>query len=749
MNKIPDVQAKEILHQLHVDLLKHHPDWAHPARRRDMNQFMARLTLGFFAGHLPLFTESGKAAGWLSGPAESPRLSGHALNLVSQAAQLDWRQISPTIFGAVILSVADEQERAALGMHYTSAPHILKVLAPLFLDGLRADLETAGHDETRLLALRRRLARLRVFDPACGAGNFLVVAYQALRALEAEIDKRLDRCGERSGIPLANFYGIELLEFPAGIARLALRIAACQCDLAHGCLQPGTDSFDRHDDAAPRITCGNALRLDWLETCPPPGMAPHGNEADRGEIYICGNPPFTGTRKQTDAQKSDLQAALSEFTNHWKNAEYAGAWLVKAALYNRHFPAPFAFVATNSLCQGQQVPVIWAVLTELGCHIRFAYPSFLWASVDGNRVGVTVIIVGLDTSSSGQRFLYANGQRRAVNYINPYLTEHQVHFVAPARRPLFVDVSMDYGVYYSKSAGLLLKPAEKDDLLRQGFPPRLIRKFLGSIEFINGTERYGLWLDDASLPLALEFPVVRERIESVRRDRLASRDFWVNRLARRPHQFREFKGDEARKIFVPIVSSVNREYLPVGLADESIVPTNKAFYMPHAPLWCLAVLASRLHLIWISAVCGHLRSDYSYSNTLGWNTFPLPALTEKDKALLSDSAQDILSAREAHFPATLADLYEAGKMPAELRRAHERNDEILEQIYLGRRFLDDGERLKTLFELYSHRMAGLQISSNHVLPARTNTPVDKISGATSTEMEQLLVEMPRGQAMGK
>jgi hypothetical protein len=749
MNKALDVQATEILHQLHVDLLQHNPDWAHPARRRDMNQFMVRLTLDFFAGHVPLFAEPGHAGGWFSGHAESPQLSRQALGLISQASQLNWRQISPTIFGAVILSVADEQERAALGMHYTSVPHILKVLAPLFLDGLRADLEIAGHDEYRLLALRRRLTGLQVFDPACGAGNFLVVAYQALRTLEAEINKRLGRPGERTVIALANFHGIELLEFPAEIARLALRIAARQCDLAQGCLQPGTDGFHPQNDVGPRITCGNALRLDWVKICPPPGTTPHGNEADRGEIYICGNPPFTGTRKQTKAQKADLQAALSEFTGHWKNAEYAGAWLVKAALYNRHFPAPFAFVATNSLCQGQQVPVIWTILNELGCHIRFAHTSFLWTSVDGNRVGVTVIIVGLDTINSGQRFLYTNGQRRAVNYINPYLTEHQANFVAPARRPLFVDVSMDYGVYYSKSAGLLLNAAEKDDLLRQGFPPRLIRKFLGSIEFINGTERYGLWLDDASLPLALQFPAVRERIESVRKDRLASRDFWVNRLARRPHQFREFKGDEPHKIFVPIVSSVNREYLPVGLADESIIPTNKAFYIPNAPLWCLAVLASRLHLIWISAVCGHLRSDYSYSNTLGWNTFPLPELTEEDKAFLSQSAESILATRAAHFPATLADLYEAGQMPAALRRAHERNDEILEQIYLGRRFLDDSERLKTLFELYSHRMAGLQTPSNHALPAHTNTPMDKISSATSTEMEQLLVEMPRRQAVGE
>lgn len=689
-----DAQATACLQRLHAELVSHNRRRVGPAGRCAVNHFMAGLIRGFFAERLNLPPATGAGfPGWADEP---PCLSREAHSYIDQAARLDWTRISPTIFGAMVQTAADHEERATLGLHYTSAPNILKVLEPLFLENLRNDLEAAGRDTGRLIQLRARLAHIRIFDPACGAGNFLIVAYQALRALEVDINQRLGETGRRSDLHIGNFRGIELLEFPGRIAQLALSIAARQCDIAQGCAESAALDAKVLHGSPGSITHGNALDLDWLDICAGPAG---------GEIYICGNPPFTGTRKQTDAQKGDLQAVLSPFTDKWKNADYAGAWLVKAALLNRQVKAPFAFVITNSLCQGQQVPITWAILKELGCHIRFAHTSFIWEGQGKTRVGVTVVIVGLDQETGGPRHLYSHGGRRAVEHINAYLTTHRVDIVAPARCPLFSGVAMDYGVYYSKSSGLLLSPREKEDLLGQGFPPKLIRRFLGSIEFINGIERYCLWLDDTDLQRALEFPAVRERIESVRRDRLSSRDFWVNRLAVKPHQFREFKGDENFKIFIPIVSSINRHYLPVGVANETIIPTNKAFYIPNAPLWCLSVLASRMHLIWISAVCGHLRSDYSYSNTLGWNTFPLPALTDIDKIRLTECAQNILDARHQYPAATLADLYDMGHMPEPLRQAHERNDESLERLYANRRFNGDGERLQTLFDLYARRMA--------------------------------------------
>ncbi len=766
-----DVRATSRLNKLYVELLNENPAWAMGARRADMNHFMARLVFCFFAedtsifGGTGLFTQTVEQmserdganthevlqaiframnikvaerinaqprlpnwanvfpyvnGGLFSGNTETPHFTRMARTYLLHAGNLNWKQINPDIFGSMIQAVADDEERGALGMHYTSVPNILKVLNPLFLDGLRAQLAEAGDNKIKLLNLRKRMARIRVFDPACGSGNFLVIAYKQMREIEAEINRRRGEVHLGSEIPLTNFRGIELREFPAEIARLALIIAEFQCDVLYRGQKDALQEF-LPLAAENWIVCGNALRLDWLSICPATGTGVRvvaddlfGTPLDQaeinfsnegGETYICGNPPFTGTRKQTDEQKSDLEAVFSSVTKKWKNVDYVGAWLLKAAQYNSHCEARFAFVATNSLCQGQQVPITWATLALLGSQIRFAHHSFKWSNLARNKAGVTVVIVGIDTQESGERILFTGDSRRSVSHINPYLTEHRVEIIEAARKPLFVSVPMDYGVYYSKSAGLMLDASEKEQLLAAGFPAVLVRRFLGSTEFINGIERYCLWLDAESLAFANTFATVRSRIESVRMDRLNTDDKAVNKLAARPHQFRERKGDDPFKIFVPIVSSENREYFPVGVADESVIPTNKAFYVAGAPLWCMAILCSKIHLAWIASVCGRLRTDFSYSNTLGWNTFPVPLLTEQNKADLTASAEAILLAREAHFPATIADLYDPDNMPDNLRYAHDRNDEVLERIYIGRRFKNDTERLEKLFDLYTKMTA--------------------------------------------
>jgi len=765
-----DIRATSRLNRLYVELLKDNPDWGTAERRHDMNHFMARLIFCFFAEDTDIFTGRGRFTemvaqmsakdssnthevigtlflamntkpgvdraaakiprwaddfpyvngGLFSGSLEVPTFSKIARSYLLHVGGLDWTKINPDIFGSMIQAVAEDEERGELGMHYTSVPNILKVLNPLFLDDLRARLDEADDNARTLLNLRKRIARIRVFDPACGSGNFLVIAYKAMREIEAEINRRRGEPDRASEIPLTNFRGIELRDFPAEIARLALVIAEYQCDVLYRGQKLALAEF-LPLNAENWITCGNALRLDWLSVCPPAGtgvkllgddlfqtpldQAQIDFENEGGETYICGNPPFSGTRKQTDEQKADLEEVFAEVTSKWKNVDYVGAWLLKAALYNRHCKARFAFVATNSLCQGQQVPITWSILSDMGCRIRFAHTSFIWSNLATNRAGVTVIIVGLDFDESGARTIIAGDSCRSVVHINPYLTEHRIKIVEASRRPLFLDPVMDYGVYYSKSAGLILDPVQKEALLRDGFPPTLVKSFVGSTEFINGDPRYCLWLGDQDVELARGFPSVASRIDSVREDRLATVDRAVKKLAIRPHQFRERKGDEATKIFVPIVSSENREYFPVGLVDGSVIPTNKAFYMGDGPLWCLSIIASRLHLAWIAAICGRLRSDFSYSNTLGWNTFPVPTLTAKNKADLTRCAEDILLAREHHFPATIADLYDPESMPADLRAAHERNDEVLERIYIGRRFKNDTERLEKLFDLYTKMTA--------------------------------------------
>ncbi|MFV1582650.1 MULTISPECIES: class I SAM-dependent DNA methyltransferase [unclassified Phaeobacter] len=764
-----DIKATGRLNRLYVELLKDNPEWGTAERRHDMNHFMARLIFCFFAEDTDIFKTADQFTGTIermsekdssntheviselframntkdeeraaaeiarwanvfpyvngglfSGGTDVPRFSKIARSYLIHIGSLDWTKINPDIFGSMIQAVADDEERGALGMHYTSVPNILKVLNPLFLDDLRDKLEEAGDNPRKLLNLRNRIAKIRVFDPACGSGNFLVIAYKEMRAIEADINERRDEAERRTEIPITNFRGIELRDFPAEIARLALIIAEYQCDVTYRGQKEALAEF-LPLDAMNWITCGNALRLDWLSICPPTGtgvkhhaddlfMSPVDQaeidfENEGGETYICGNPPFKGTRKQKPYEKEDLEQVFGGITSKWKNVDYVGAWLMKAAIYNDVCHAPFSFVATNSICQGQQVPITWDLLLKRGFRIRFAHTSFTWSNLAANKAGVTVVVTGVDRDSGGARWIYTGENRREVTNINPYLTEHNISVVPASRRPIFSKVAMDYGVYYSKSGGLILDAEEKDSLRKGGLPHRFVRRFLGSTEFINGKERFCLWIADSEVAEASECAGVRQRIESVRHDRLETTDKAVNKLAAKPHQFRERKGDEASKIFVPIVSSENRDYFPAGLADATVIPTNKAFFISNGPLWALSVISSKLHLSWIDTICGRLRTDYSYSNTLGWNTFPLPKLTEKNKADLTRCAEDILLAREAHFPATIADLYEVmdgeSNMPADLLAAHERNDETLERIYIGRRFRNDTERLEKLFELYT------------------------------------------------
>ena len=579
-----DIRATSRLNRLYVALLQENPAWGTDARRHDMNHFMARLIFCFFAEDTNIFdgkglftetvtkmsagdhaithtvvetlframnTKEGERGdlprwahpfpyvngGLFSGNMDVPRFTKIARSYLLHVGGLDWTKINPDIFGSMIQAVAEDEERGELGMHYTSVPNILKVLNPLFLDDLRAKLGEAGDNPRTLLNLRKRIARIRVFDPACGSGNFLVIAYKEMRAIEAEINKRRGEDGLRSEIPLTNFRGIELRDFSAEIARLALVIAEYQCDLLYRGEKLALAEFLplRNENW---ITCGNALRLDWLSVCPPTGTGVklHSDDLfstpldqpaidfqnEGGETYICGNPPYTGSRKQTDQQKSDLQAVFSPYTTKWKNADYVGAWFIKAAEYSLHCLASFAFVATNSLCQGQQVPITWAILKSLGFRIRFAITSFVWSNLAANRAGVTVVIVGVDSSLSGERRLVSGENQRIVGNINPYLTEHTIDIVESSRRPLFIDIPMDYGVYYSKSAGLILQSDEARTLIAAGFPATLLKRFLGSTEFINGVERWCLWLDDCDLHVIEHYPEVRTRIESVRKDRLAT-----------------------------------------------------------------------------------------------------------------------------------------------------------------------------------------------------------------------------------
>jgi hypothetical protein len=766
-----DIRATGRLNKLYVELLKDNPEWAGAARRPDMNHFMARLIFCFFAEDTDIFNGDGlftatvdqmsakdssdtnfviseiframdtkieaRAAANLprwadgfpyvngqlfSGSTEAPKFSRIARTYLTHIGNLNWKKINPDIFGSMIQAVADDEERGALGMHYTSVPNILKVLNPLFLDDLRANLEDAGDNGRKLLNLRARMAKIRVFDPACGSGNFLVIAYKEMRGIEAVINERRGEADRRSDLPLTNYRGIELRDFPAEIARLALIIAEYQCDVTYRGQREALAEF-LPLNSQNWITCGNALRLDWLSVCPPTGTGVRvqaddlfGTPLDQaeidfanegGETYICGNPPYLGSTWQSSEQKDDLKAIFDHRTNSWKSLDYVAGWFMKAADFGTKTNAAAAFVSTNSICQGQQVPILWPLIFATGHEIAFAHTSFKWANLASHNAGVTVVIVGLSDHAGKVRHLASMGDdggmvlREAEN-INAYLVAGARTEVVQARQqinnlPEMIRGNMPY------DGGHLLMTT--DELERMCLTPsqraKFVRRIYGSAEFIRGIGRHCLWITNDNLAEAMQISAIAARVEGVKNMRLESRDSGANAMAARAHQMREMNIGKQSSIALPCISSENRDYFPVGLIDDQTTITNLAFALYDAPLWNMALIASRIHLVWIATVCGKLKTDFRYSNTLGWNTFPVPKLTEQNKADLTRCAEDILLAREAHFPATIADLYNPATMPENLRRAHEANDEVLERIYIGRKFKNDTERLEKLFELYT------------------------------------------------
>ncbi|WP_427144833.1 class I SAM-dependent DNA methyltransferase [Rhizobium pisi] len=780
-----DIRATSRLNRLYVELLKDNPEWGTAQRRHDMNHFMARLIFCFFAEDTDIFngigvftsaiermsardssntqeviselframntktTERAAAGlprwadgfpyvngGLFSGSTDVPRFSRIARSYLLHIGSLDWKKINPDIFGSMIQAVADDDERGALGMHYTSVPNILKVLNPLFLDDLREKLDEAGDNARMLLNLRKRMSKIRVFDPACGSGNFLVIAYKEMRAIEAEINRRRDEADQRTEIPLTNFRGIELRDFPAEIARLALIIAEYQCDVLYRGQQEALRDF-LPLDAKNWITCGNALRLDWLSICPPTGtgVKHHADdlfhtplnqaqidfENEGGETYICGNPPYRGSQWQTDEQKSDLKAIFEGRTTNWKSLDYVAGWFMKAADYGTNTTAVAALVSTNSVCQGRQVETLWSLISRSGHEIAFAHTSFKWANLASHNAGVTVVIVGISNHVGRTRLLFSDAGGggttvKEVENINAYLVPAPNVIVAPQSKPRNGLAEMSFGNMPNDGGYLLLDAEDAAAAIKErAVPSRYIRPFVGSQEFIRGIERRCIWVVEEEYHSANKNEWLHERFERVRSQRSESDRATTKALASMPYRFGEVRQTGRESIIaIPAISSENRDYLPTGLLPPGTIMSNKCYALFDVPLWNMALIASRLHWVWIGTVCVRMRTDFSYSNTLGWNTFPVPTLTEKNKADLNRCAEDILLAREAHFPATIAELYEVrdgvSRMPEDLRAAHERNDEVLERIYIGRRFKNDTERLEKLFELYT-KMSASQESS--------------------------------------
>mgnify|MGYP003669109535 CR=1 FL=1 len=763
-----DIRATSRLNRLYVELLKDNPDWGGSEQRHEMNHFMARLIFCFFAEDTDIFAgeslftdtveqmsardssntheviseiframnsraadrQAEKLPRWterfpyvngglFSGSVQVPRFSKIARSYLLHIGNLDWTQINPDIFGSMIQAVADDEERGSLGMHYTSVPNILKVLDPLFLNVLREKLEEAGDNPRKLLNLRNRMTRIRVFDPACGSGNFLVIAYKQMRGIEHEINERRNEPGRRSDIPLTNFRGIELRDFSAEVARLALIIAEYQCDVMYRGQKEALQEF-LPLDAENWITCGNALRLDWTSICPPTGTginygaddlfeAPLAQaqidfENEGGETYICGNPPYIGTKYQTKRDKADLSVVFDGSDIKYGNADYVWGWIKKASASVFLGQADsYAFVTTNSLYEGEQAELFLWVLDKYNLDVEFAHTSFKWSNNAANNAGVICCITKVRTAGEvRERYISDGLTYREVKNIGPYLVEMPHIVVKKSRKPLSKLSEMAYGSMSNDGGNFTISDEQYRNALSSH--PRnkdIIRIAVGGAEFVRGIVRRSLYIPP-TYPLDEEQKrYFSDIFESVREYRASSNRPATKKLSSVPHLFAEPRHSDGKLIFVPQVLSANREYITAGLLSKSALAIAPHMQIRDGKLFELAILLSKLHLVWVSTVCGKLKTDFRYSNSLGWNTFPVPTLTEKNKSDLAESAASIMLVRERHFPATIAELYDPEKMPADLREAHYRNDEVIERIYIGRRFKNDTERLEKLFDLYS------------------------------------------------
>lgn len=630
---------------------------------------------------------------------EIPKFTRLSRRLLIEAARLNWREINPDIFGSMIQAVVEPGMRGDLGMHYTSVPNIMKVLQPLFLLDLEKQFADSQDSVGKLNKLHQRLAKIRVFDPACGSGNFLIIAYRELRKLEMRIYKRLrELTGELgwkwSEVKLSNFYGIEFADFATETAKLSLWIAEYQMN------RKFADIFGDAPPALPlkesgKISHGNALRLDWEQVCP--------SSEERSETYLVGNPPYQGSVNQTESQKEDMKIIFSKKLKAYKDLDYVAAWYVKASEYCKNQKSKAAFVATNSICQGEQVAMLWPIIYSFGNEIFFAHRSFNWKNNAAKNAGVTCVIVGIcQKNGKSDKKIFDGDSVIRANNINPYLVDADNVWVSKSSFAINGLPRMDYGNKPTDGGNLILSSSEKEDLLiKHPSAEKFIRSYVGSQEFIKGIVRWCLWVDDQSLEEALRIPDIKKRIENVRAMRENSKGKQANDNAKTPHKFVYAPHSDGDALIVPSVSSERRHYIVAGLKDSNTIISNLALAAYNAPMYLLGILSSRIHYIWIRTICGRMRTDIRYSNTLGYNNFPVPKLSQENQEKIEGLAWKIIEAREQHPGKTIADLYDPKKMPSNLLAAHQSLDDALEAIYIGRPFKNDTERLEHLFKMYA------------------------------------------------
>jgi type I restriction-modification system DNA methylase subunit len=635
--------------------------------------------------------------------AGSPRFSAKARRIVLECGTLDWSQINPDIFGSMIQAVVHPSQREGLGMHYTSVENIMKVIRPLFLDGLHEAFEAAADSQPKLQRLLNRIWAIKVFDPACGSGNFLVIAYKELRKLEHRILQRIGDLDPNakglfslSGIRLENFYGIEIDDFAHEIAILSLWLAKHQMNVEFYELFGVEISLIPLRDTG-NVVCGNATQLDWEEICPKMG---------NGETYVLGNPPYAGSSMQTADQKGDFVDFFGT-EGYPRNLDYIALWFLKGTRFVSDGLADLGFVSTNSVCQGDHVGLLWPSILDAGVSISFAYQSFRWSNQAKGKAGVTCVVIGLSANPKTPRTLYFDDQHRSVKNINPYLTATEKNTIVHRRSDVLSGLpSMVFGSKPTDGGYLNFSEAERLQMI-SNYPDaeRYVRRYMGAQEFISGTVRFCLWISDEDAGQASVIPDIKKRLEGVRAARMRGSST-AQAMADRPYRFLQRAHKDTPSIIIPCHSSEKREYIPMGFLDRRTVISNAAMAIYDAEPWVFGVLQSRMHMVWVRAITGRIKTDFRYSAEVVYNTFPMPEPTDHQTISLTKHVFEIVDAREQFSSKTLAELYDPGRMPEALRAAHRRLDSTVDELYRKNAFHSDQDRLEMLFEMYEKMVAG-------------------------------------------
>jgi hypothetical protein len=640
-----------------------------------------------------------------------PTFSARSRRALIDAGTLNWSDITPDIFGSMIQAVVTAEHRGGLGMHYTSVPNIMKVIEPLFLNDLRETF-TKAHDgryeKNDLKELRGRIGKLKIFDPACGSGNFLIIAYKELRKLEMKIIQRQADLGADAGageslfergagavstVSLNQFYGIEIDDFAHEIAILALWLTEHQMNAdferVFGQSKPTLPLAD-----AGHIVHANACRVDWEEVCP---------KVEGDETYILGNPPYLGFNMQSPSQKKDIAYVFPELKN-LKYFDLISCWFVKAARYISEGSA-FAFVTTNSVCQGTQVPIIWPRIFALGNEIYFAYPGFKWTNNAKGNAGVICSIIGVKKPNNDLKTLFIEEEKKLVKSINAYLTEGSLTIVEKRQTPLSDIPPIKTGNIPYDGGNLILEQREHDKMI-SAYPESVeyLLELSGAREFINGGRRYCIWIEEEQIEEAGRIEPISKRIDAVKESRENGGKIARN-YAHLPYRFYMTNRAIEHQIIVPRVSSSRRQYIPTGFLNHNVIVADSAQAIFDPKVYIFSVINSLMHMAWVKTVGGKLKNDYRYSAVICYNTFPFPPITPTQEETLTGTALGILSAREQHPGSTLAELYDPDKMPENLREAHRANDLAVEACYRSEPFTNDEERLAYLFGLYEEMIA--------------------------------------------